>query len=122
MALDAQLLAARAEQRMSRGSAAQAAAQSTVVEEKVELAPQTTEPTEQHNQHEQRAADDLTRIRGVGPKLAALLQSLGIVRFAQIAAFDAADLERLDDKLGAFKGRAVRDDWVGQAATLAESD
>lgn len=65
--------------------------------------------------------DDLTRIRGVGPKLAQLLLTQSIASFSQIAAFDAADLARLDDKLGAFKGRAVRDDWVGQAAALAKS-
>lgn len=65
-------------------------------------------------------ADDLTRIRGIGPKLSQLLQSLGITRFTQIAAFDAADLAALDDKLGAFRGRAVRDDWVGQAATICQ--
>lgn len=63
--------------------------------------------------------DDLKRIKGVGPKLEAELNGLGITTFAQIAAFDDSDLERLDDALTAFKGRAVRDDWVGQATELA---
>ena len=66
--------------------------------------------------------DDLTRIKGVGPKLAATLASLGVTRFAQIAAWDDAEIDRIDAQLGRFEGRIRRDDWVGQAAFLAEGD
>ncbi len=66
--------------------------------------------------------DDLTRIKGVGPKLVALLGSLGIVRYDQIAAWSETDIARIDPQLGAFQGRIVRDDWVGQCRYLAAGD
>lgn len=67
-------------------------------------------------------ADDLTRIKGVGPKLVALLRSMGVVRYAQIAAWTEEDLARLDSQLGAFAGRPRKDGWVEQAAYLAKGD
>ncbi|WP_309751569.1 hypothetical protein [Novosphingobium sp.] len=67
-------------------------------------------------------ADDLARIKGLGPKLQALLPTLGITTFAQIAAFGDADLADLDDKLGPFAGRPARDGWVEQAQYLAAGD
>ena len=66
--------------------------------------------------------DDLTLIKGVGPKLAATLQSLGITSFAQIAAWDDAEIDRIDAQLGRFEGRIRRDDWTGQARLLASGD
>ncbi|WP_100259406.1 hypothetical protein [Qipengyuania seohaensis] len=66
--------------------------------------------------------DDLTRIKGVGPKLAATLGELGVTRFDQIAAWEDAEIERVDAQLGRFQGRIRRDDWVGQAALLAGGD
>jgi len=59
--------------------------------------------------------DDLTRISGIGPVMQDLLNELGVVSFAQLAAFDSADIERVDGALEGFSGRIVRDDWVGQA-------
>ncbi len=67
-------------------------------------------------------ADDLTKIKGVGPKLVALLGSLGITRYEQIAAWSEADVARIDPQLGAFQGRIARDDWVGQCRYLAAGD
>jgi len=67
-------------------------------------------------------SDDLTRIKGVGPKLAALLQSLGVTSFAQVAAWDDAEVERVDAQLGRFQGRIRRDDWRAQARLLAAGD
>jgi len=66
--------------------------------------------------------DDLRRIKGLGPKLVATLQALGITRFDQIAVWTDADLDDLDTKLGAFAGRPRRDAWVEQAQLLASSD
>lgn len=62
-------------------------------------------------------ADDLKRISGVGPKLEQVLNGRGIKRFADIAAWSDADIERIDAELG-FDGRIRRDDWVGQAKAL----
>lgn len=66
--------------------------------------------------------DDLSRIKGLGPKLQKLLPELGITTFAQIAALTEADLAELDTKLGAFAGRPAKDNWVEQAKFLAAGD
>lgn len=66
--------------------------------------------------------DDLTRIKGVGPKLVAQLGELGITRFAQIAAWDDAEIDRIDIQLGRFQGRIRRDNWVDQARLLMAGD
>ena len=68
------------------------------------------------------ALDDLARIKGVGPKLVALLGSLGVTSFAQIASWSEADIAELDGKLGTFAGRPARDSWVEQAGFLASGD
>ncbi len=67
-------------------------------------------------------ADDLLLLKGVGPKLATLLIDLGVTRFAQIAAWTDTDLAAVDAKLGNFKGRPVRDQWIDQAKYLAVGD
>lgn len=66
--------------------------------------------------------DDLGRIKGIGPKLVALLGELGVSSFAQIAAWTDGDVERIDAQMGRFKGRITRDQWVEQAKLLAEGD
>jgi predicted flap endonuclease-1-like 5' DNA nuclease len=66
--------------------------------------------------------DNLLLLKGVGPKLATLLTDLGITRFAQIATWTDADLSAIDTKLGTFKGRPTRDQWIDQAKYLAAGD
>ncbi|MBX9728668.1 MAG: hypothetical protein K2X31_07165 [Sphingopyxis sp.] len=66
--------------------------------------------------------DDLRLIKGVGPKLATLLASLGVTRFDQIAAWTPADIAEVDRFLGNFAGRIERDSWVEQAGYLARGD
>ena len=68
------------------------------------------------------AGDDLSKIKGLGPKLQALLPTLGISTYAQIAALTDGDLADLDTKLGAFAGRPKRDNWMEQAKYLAAGD
>jgi len=68
------------------------------------------------------AADDLSRIKGVGPKLVALLGELGVTSYAQIAAWNEADVARIDDQLGRFAGRITRDQWIEQAKLLSQAD
>lgn len=65
-------------------------------------------------------ADDLKIIKGIGPKLEVLLHSLGFFHFDQLAGWTAAELVWVDDNLEGFKGRAVREDWVGQARALLD--
>ena len=68
------------------------------------------------------SADDLTRIKGVGPKLKDLLVSLGVTHFENIANWSEADIDRIDAQLGRFEGRIRRDNWVEQAKFLAAGD
>jgi predicted flap endonuclease-1-like 5' DNA nuclease len=66
--------------------------------------------------------DDLTRIKGLGPKIAAALRALGVTRYAQIAGWTEEDVAKIDAQLGAFAGRATRDNWIEQAGLLACGD
>jgi predicted flap endonuclease-1-like 5' DNA nuclease len=66
--------------------------------------------------------DNLQILKGVGPKMATLLNQQGITRFAQLARLNAADVERIDAAMGAFRGRLARDRIVEQAAFLARGD
>jgi len=64
--------------------------------------------------------DDLKLIKGVGPKLEALLNRLGFYHFDQIAGWNSGEVAWVDQNLEGFKGRVSRDSWVDQAKTLAE--
>ena len=66
--------------------------------------------------------DDLTRIKGLGPKLRDLLASMGVTRFDQVASWSEADIDRIDSQLGRFAGRIRRDNWAEQAKYLAAGD
>ena len=66
--------------------------------------------------------DNLQLLKGVGPKLVALLNGLGVTRFDQIAAWTDADIAAIDPQLGNFSGRITRDNWVDQAGYLARGD
>lgn len=66
--------------------------------------------------------DDLQLLKGVGPKLAAMLNQRGVTRFEQIAKLAPGQLEALDNELGAFRGRLVRDQIGEQAQYLARGD
>lgn len=66
--------------------------------------------------------DDLIKLKGIGPKLAALLNSHGLIRFDQIARLTPAQVDDLDQRLGAFRGRLARDSVVDQADYLARGD
>ncbi|HYD23339.1 MAG TPA: helix-hairpin-helix domain-containing protein [Croceibacterium sp.] len=68
------------------------------------------------------SADDLTRIKGLGPKLAEQLRALGVTGLAQIAAWDDAEIDRIDAQLGRFQGRIRRDAWPDQARLLVAGD
>ena len=63
--------------------------------------------------------DDLQRIRGIGPKLAETLNGMGFHHFDQIAAWTPEELAWVDRNVGGSRGRASRDNWVGQAKDLS---
>ena len=64
------------------------------------------------------AHDDLKRIKGIGPKNEDALNELGIYTFKQIAGWTPANVDWVEDFLS-FPGRIAREDWIGQAKTLA---
>lgn len=105
-----------------------AAAIAPIAPEPAETAPEAPAPADEPAPQAAMAApageeaDDLLRMKGVGPKLNARLIELGVTRFSQIAAWSAADVEAVDAQLGAFKGRPVRDQWIDQARYLANGD
>ncbi len=66
--------------------------------------------------------DNLRLIKGVGPKLNTLLNSLGVTRFDQIAEWKEAEITEVDKYLDTFSGRITRDAWIDQAKFLAKDD
>jgi large subunit ribosomal protein L19 len=54
----------------------------------------------------------------VDAELAARLNQLGAIKFEQIANFSDDDIANLDEALS-LAGRIEKDDWVGQAQSLA---
>ena len=66
--------------------------------------------------------DELTRMKGVGPKMAALLNEQGVTRYEQLASLSEEDAAALDERMGTFKGRLARDRVFEQARLLASGD
>lgn len=64
-------------------------------------------------------ADDLKRIKGVGPVIEKTLNGLGIYQFKQVAAFTRDNITWVD-KYISFPGRIDREEWVSQAKALGE--
>jgi predicted flap endonuclease-1-like 5' DNA nuclease len=65
--------------------------------------------------------DDLLRISGVGSKNEKILHSLGIFHYDQIANWNAAEVNWVDDHLK-FNGRIRREEWIKQTRLLADGD
>jgi predicted flap endonuclease-1-like 5' DNA nuclease len=64
-------------------------------------------------------ADDLKLINGVGRAIELKLHKLGIWHFDQIAAMNDEELKFISHFSG-FPGRALRENWKGEAAILAK--
>lgn len=64
-------------------------------------------------------ADNLMRLKGVGPKFAEMLNANGVYHFSQIAAWGPSEIAWIEGNIEGFTGRVVRDDWVGQSKILA---
>lgn len=63
-------------------------------------------------------ADNLKQIKGIGPKIEASLQAMGIFHIDQIAGWSKANVDWVDAQL-AFKGRIRRERWVEQAREMS---
>lgn len=64
--------------------------------------------------------DDLTTITGIGPRIAEVLNGLGIWTFSQIAEWKPENQTWIENHLS-FKGRVSRENWVEQARELLVS-
>jgi len=67
-------------------------------------------------------ADDLKKIKGIGPKMEKMCNALGFYHYDQIANWTPAEVAWVDDNLEGFKGRVTRDEWVSQAKLLAAGE
>ena len=59
--------------------------------------------------------DDLKKIDGIGPGVAATLQKLGTRTFIQIARWKPEDIEKIAKKLATDPERIKRENWVAGA-------
>jgi hypothetical protein len=68
----------------------------------------------------EKSADDLTKLEGVGPKVAKILADAGITTFADLANADAADVDKVLDanKLQMLDSAG----WIEQAKLAAAGD
>ena len=64
------------------------------------------------------AADDLKRIRGIGPVLERVLNSIGVYHFRQIASWSPSDVSWAAAHVNTFPDRIERDGWIAQAEAL----
>ncbi len=68
------------------------------------------------------AGSDLTLLKGLGPKVAAMLVDQGIGDIAALARLSDAEADAVAAQLGTFAPRMTRDRWVEQARLLAAGD
>jgi hypothetical protein len=71
-----------------------------------------------HEAHAQHSADDLTRIEGIGPKVAEVLKGIHIVTFADLAKAEAASVDKALDAAGLHMMGSAG--WIEQAKLAAE--
>ena len=62
-------------------------------------------------------ADDLKKVEGIGPKIAATLADAGIVTFAELAKTKS---EKISEIISEVRGNHVTDTWPAQAKLAAE--
>ena len=82
--------------------------------EVTELEPETTPPPPTAPPKD---GDDLTTIKGLGPRAAEKLRSAGVTQISQIAAWTDEDVDRFDALING-RGRIIRDAWVAQAKEM----
>lgn len=63
--------------------------------------------------------DDLTKIEGVGPKIAELLQTTGVTTYAQLAQAEASQLQKVLEEAGPRYRLADPSTWAQQASLAA---
>ena len=115
------VVAEKAPEKAATKATAKAAKTAAEAPAETPAAPEQTRP-EALSAAREGGADDLKRIKGVGPKMETLCHSLGFYHFDQIAAWTPSEVAWVDDNLAGFKGRVTRDNWVEQAGKLAAGE
>ena len=78
-------------------------------------------PEVQHEAHEEtKPADDLTKLEGIGPKVAKVLNGIGIVSFADLAGAEAAKVQETLNAAG--MQYMSPEGWIEQAKLAAAGD
>ena len=80
-----------------------------------------SKPTVQHEAHaEEKSTDDLTKLEGIGPKVAKVLSGAGITSFADLAQADAV---KVQEALNAAGMQMMNPEgWIEQAKLAAKGD
>jgi large subunit ribosomal protein L17 len=81
------------------------------VEETAEVAPAAAE---------EKGGDDLTKIEGVGPKVAEVLHEAGITSFAKLAESKAEDIKEILEKSGGHFNAQDPTSWPEQSQLAAD--
>jgi hypothetical protein len=80
-----------------------------------------SKPEVQREAHEEKkSADDLTVLEGIGPKVAKVLNGIGIVSFADLAGAEAAKVQETLDAAGMQYMNP--EGWIEQAKLAAAGD
>ena len=61
--------------------------------------------------------EDLTKINGIGPDLAARLKQLNLIKYEQVANLSGDDIGNVEDAVN-ISGQIEKNDWIGQARAL----
>ena len=79
-----------------------------------------SQPMVQGEAHGEKSADDLTRLEGIGPKVAKILTEAGYVSFADLAKADAVEVDKVLDanRLQMLDSEG----WIEQAKLAAAGD
>jgi predicted flap endonuclease-1-like 5' DNA nuclease len=70
---------------------------------------------------EVKVGDDLTRIKGVGPRFERALKAQGVTTYAQIASWTEEDIDRIAPLIRVKPERIQRERWVDRARELLQS-
>lgn len=81
---------------------------------------QSGEGVSAHDEPKDVEPDDLTKIEGIGPKIASVFQSVGITTFAKLADTEVSALQQALDDAGIRLGNP--ETWPQQARLAASGD
>lgn len=73
-----------------------------------------------HHEEKEKAADDLARIEGIGPKVTKVLNAAGIHTFEDLAQAKAGDVQNFLDQAGLQMMNP--EGWIDQAKAAAKGD